>query len=442
MRKSFLIFILFLLFPVLPLMAQQPLSLDSCLALAREHNCTIRVARLEVLKAHEVKRQMFTKYFPQVSGSFMAYHALNHLVGVTPADEYPAGKDFFDEWLADDEEVGIMLHGWSASATAVQPLFSGGRIVNANRYAKVGIEAAELQAEATERDVLEEVQSAYLLLRGLQEKVATVEAAMVLLDSLDRVVSVGLQSGVLESADALRLELKRNEMRAKQLQLQNGIRLAGKLLCHQIGISYPESGLQLAPVEDISGAAKAALRPEYRLLQLNLKSERYKKRLTLGEALPQVALGGTYFYGDLFTNGSAFDLIRGEDTYYRHNGLLFVTATVPLTGWWETAHKLRQHNYAIQQAELQQADLTGKLRLQEEQYESEMLEAEALMQSDSAALRLAEENYRLAELNYTHGMSTITDVLEANALLLEAQNALTDRRISYLAAKRKLMDVR
>ena len=47
----------------------QVLTLDSCLALARKNNADIRTSQLEVLKAQEVKRQAFTKFFPQVSFS-------------------------------------------------------------------------------------------------------------------------------------------------------------------------------------------------------------------------------------------------------------------------------------------------------------------------------------------------------------------------------------
>ncbi len=79
--------------------------------------------------------------------------------------------------------------------------------------------------------------------------------------------------------------------------------------------------------------------------------------------------------------------------------------------------------------------------MQVKQAYNQMVEAIALMQSDKAALDMAQENYRLAELNYRAGMNTITDVLEAHALLLQAKNALTDRHITYLTARRRYHDL-
>lgn len=402
------------------------LTLDDCLELAQANSVAIQTAQLDIARAREVKHQMFAKYFPQVSGNFTGYHAFQNLIGIDKL----LGEDF------NIDDFGLMRRGISVGARAVQPVFAGGRIVTANQYAKLGIEVAELQAEVSEREALEEVQSTYLLVQGLQEKVATVEAAMTLLDSLDNIVAAGKRAGVLEPTDALKLDLKRNEMRAKQLQLNNGIRLASELLCVQIGIDYPAGGLKLESVEDITPNC-VPVRPEYRLLELNVMSEKYKKRLTLGESLPTIAVGATAFYGDLLSNGSIVQLLTDKYAQFRGNGLVFVTMSIPITGWWETSMKLRQHNIDIRKAELMRQDLSRKLDLREQKYGAEMMEAQALLESDKAALRMAEENYRLAEINYRAGMATMTEVLEANALLLQAQNAITDRRITFLDAKRR-----
>lgn len=223
-------------------------------------------------------------------------------------------------------------------------------------------------------------------------------------------------------------------MRAKQMQLNNGIILASRLLCQQIGIEYPEEGLVLDTASFASNPSMPTvsndgfIRPEHQLLQLQVDAERYRRKLTLGEALPQVGIGGTFTYGNLFRR-------------YKGNAIALAQVSIPLTQWWETSHKLKEHDIAIQEAELMQKDLTEKMDLQLKQAYNQMVEAEALMQSDKAALAMAQENYRLAELNYRAGMNTITDVLEANALLLQAMNAITDRQITFLTARRRYHDL-
>ena len=85
---------------------------------------------------------------------------------------------------------------------------------------------------------------------------------------------------------------------------------------------------------------------------------------------------------------------------------------------------------------------TNLMSLEEEKAYSDMVDAYMLMKSDSSALEVAQENYRLANLNYEAGNATLSEVLQAHALLLQAENAITDRRTTYVVARRRLLDLR
>lgn len=418
------------------------LTLDLCFALAKTNNAQFKTNKLQIEQAQQVKKQVFTKYFPQVSANYLGYYAVNPIIqyGVDQfsTDEFGQILKAIIEYLHDSglgvpTEIGFMHQGQGVSGTLVQPIFAGGRIITGNKLANLGIEAAELQAEASERDVLEDIESTYYLVLGLQSKVATLETALALIDSLDHTVDVALKAGLVTKNDQLRVAMKRNELRAQQLQLNNGIVLASQLLCQQIGIAYPEGGLNLDDDLDYGTFNNAAdadfIRPEIRLLQLQIDAEIFNKRLARGEALPEIGVGAALSYGDMIQK------------FYKGNAIFFAKVSVPLTQWWETSHKIKQHNLKIEQYQIMQQDLTEKMSLQEQQAYNQMIEAEALMESDQAALDMAEENYHIAEVNYRAGMNTITDVLEANALLLQAQNAITDRQITYVTARRRYHDL-
>ena len=444
-KRHILTLILALLF--IGLKAQTPvLTLDSCFALAKANNAQLLTDQLEIEKAQQVKAQVFTKYFPQVSISYLAYYAAKPIIeyGINDIqdDDLGAFLSTLITTLNDPEgadlglptEINLMKKGHSANATAMVPVYAGGRIMNGNRLANLGVEAAQLKAEVSERDMFENIESSYYLVLGLQDKVRTVESALALTDSLDHIVNVALKAGLITKSDKLRLALKQNELKAKQMQLNNGIVLASQLLCQQIGIEYPEAGLVLDTTNFSTKSTPADVihdnsnRPEHQLLQLQIDAEKYRRKLTLGEALPQVGIGGSAVYGNLVRK-------------YKFNAIALAQVSIPLTQWWETSHKLKEHDIIIQEAELMQKDLTEKMGLQLKQAYNQMVEAQALMQSDKASLEMAQENYRLAELNYRAGMNTITDVLEANALLLQAKNAITDRQITYLTARRRYHDL-
>lgn len=427
-------------------MAQyEVLTLDSCMRSAQQRNCTIRSAQLEVAISREVKKQMLWKYFPQVSINAFAFGAAKPLIEIDAANPHMSGDigsflsevaNYFLEDLKDSISTDISMIRWgvSAQAQAVQPLYWGGQIVTANKLAKLGIDAAQLKEEVSERDVLQEVTDTYWMLTGLMEKRETVTKVTELLDSISDVANTAYNHGLVTRNDLLRVQLKQNEMQTKSVQLENGIDLVGRLLCVMIGAPYEHEpvletfseeetvpNLALQPELRIDG------RPETKLLDLNLRYNQLMRRLTLGESLPHLAIGISGGYSNYFEEHKA-------------NGIAFATLSIPLTGWGETSHKLKQHDYHIQQAQLMQSHLREKLELQNRQSYDQLLESIKLMEQHKSSRDLAEENYRVALMNYEAGVGTMTELLESQALLMQASNAYTDARISYRTALHKFQN--
>lgn len=427
----------------------QTLTLDSCLVLARRNNADIRISQLDVERARAVKNQAFTHFFPQLQLNGMGYVAARPMISFAledirsndMRDLLEAIYNVFSEETDVNDRLELMKHGFSASVVAVQPIFTGGRILNGNRLAALGEEAASLQAKIKMREVLEDVESTYYLVVGLKEKEAAVVAAMTLIDSLERVAESALANGLATRADILQISLKRNEINAKRQQLASGIRMSRLLLCNQIGIRYSDSVdfggdslLKMHPtVVELSGShllQQESHRPESRLLEINVESQKLLKKMTKGETRPQLALVGIGYYGNAVRNDLSANAVAG------------FSLNVPLTDWWGTAHKMKEHNIRIEQAQMAETHFGELMSLEEEKAYNDMVDACMLMRSDSAALQLARENYRLAEINYAAGVTTVSEVLQAHALLLQAENAVTDRWVTYLVARRRLADLR
>jgi len=324
--------------------------------------------------------------------------------------------------------------GVSAQAQALQPVYWGGQIVTANKLAKLGIEAARLKGEVSEREVLQEVADTYWLIAGLLDKRQTVEKVNSLLDTISNVAELAFNHGLVTSNDLLKVQLKKNEMQTKSLQLENGIQLASRLLCQLIGQPYdhellleafPEQPLAILPEQPDS--IIVSNRPEMQLLELNIEYNKMYRRLTLGETLPHLAIGLSGGYSNFFEQHKA-------------NGIAFVNLSIPLTGWGEMSHRLKQQDLRIQQAELMQQDLSAKMNLQNRQIYDQLTEALKLMEQHRAARQLAQDNYRISLMNYQAGIGTMSELMEAEALLLQAENAFTDSRITYLSAQRKFKE--
>ena len=448
MRNRLILIIALLLSPLVfrhsPLMAQyEVLTLDSCLSSARQHNCTIRSAALEVAISQELKKQMLWKYFPQVSLQGFAFGAVNPIIDIDVSNLDMGGG--LGTFLSDiskavreglgndtlDSSIKMVRWGATAQAQAVQPVYWGGQIVTANQLAKLGIDASRLKQQVSERDVLQEVADTYWMIAGLMSKRQTVAKVVSLLDTIQGVAEVAYNHGLATSNDLLRVQLKQNELRTKSLQLENGIQLASRLLCHMIGQPYDHElllePLPEQPVTTLSeqpDTIRVSQRPEMQLLEMNIRYNQLNRRLTLGESLPHLGIGITGGYNNFFNQ-------------HRWNAIAFMSLSIPLTGWGETAHKLRQHDLKIQQAELMQQDLGEKMSLQNRQIYDQLIEALKLMEQHRSSCVLAQDNYRISLMNYEAGVGTMTELMESEALLMQAENAYTDARITYLSAQRK-----
>ena len=430
-----------------------PLTLDSCLQLARKNNPELRKATLEVEKAKQVKQQAFTNYFPQVSASALGYHALNPIVDIGLTDIGNANtrellQALYEEFGASlglQNHLALFQYGYTVGVTALQPVYVGGKVVAGNRLARVGVQAAELQQEVQERDVLEEVEESYWLIVGLQEKQQTVEAVAALLDTLHHTVQTAVNAGLALPSDLLQVEIKQSEIRRTRLQLESGLRLAKRALAVAIGVDSVEitgdAGEQEMMGDGFSqfstlNSQPLTSSPEHDLLALQVKAAQLQKRMVLADALPQVAIGANYSYGKFQA-----DILRDDFGSKTGNGLLFVSVKVPLTEWWDTGHKLKEHSLAVEQAKIEQEHLSEMLDLRTQQVCDQLEQSILLVAEQEQVLLKAQQNYQLMQANYQAGMATLTDLLTAQTTLLKAQNDLTDAIIAYRVSARRYADL-
>ena len=416
--------------------AQQGWSLDSCKASARRHNVAVRNADLDVQAAREVKKQALTKYFPNVSGVALGYHALNPLIEYGIGDVKNAeAREMLYNWYAEEgaalglpNSISLCEHGVTAGVTAVQPVFAGGRIVNGNKLAQVGVEAASLQYELACQQLDLQTEEYYWTIISLQEKQKTLQQVLTLLDTLYRDVTTAREAGLVVENDMLRVSIRRNEMQSNALKVANGLRLAKGALCQHIGVPYDEHlrlsdtlSAQLPAPESVYTDEQAAVgrRYETQLLEMNVTAEQLKHKMTMGEALPQLSVGVAGSYGNM-----VFD-------DYNYNGLAFVTLQVPLSAWWETAHKLKEQKLREQKAANLQQDLTGKMSLEIRQAWNSLEEAFQQLAIVEQTVDNASRNLATAMQNYQAGLVPMSELLEAQALYRQALDQQVDDRIAY-----------
>ena len=410
---------------------------------ALQNNIAIRNAKHSIDAAQQQRKEAFTKYFPNVSGTGLWFNAdkgmakteLNFSEQITPELGMALSQSLPAEALAalgNPVSISMMKNGTIAGVTAVQPVFAGGQIVNGNKLAKVGEDVSRLQLQLSENEVDKQTEQYYWQLVSLLEKKKTIEAIEVLLADIHKDVDVAVRAGVAMRNDLLQVQLRQNDVESQKLKLNNGISIVRLLLAQYCGLNNTEFTLaydsklssSLAQKQDHSQALLTTA--EYQLLNKQVEATKLQRKMEIGKNLPTLGIGAGYNYHNLLDNNHSF-------------GMVFATVSVPISDWWGGSHAIKRKKIAQQQAEEQLADNSQLLKIRMQNAWNNVEESRQQLLITQRSIEQAEENLRLNRNYYKAGTSKMSDLLEAQLLYQQSLDRRTDAFADY---QNKLLEYR
>ena len=434
--KHLLIIILILLYGTLT--AQTPdscrrLAVTDCIDLALQNNLELQNSQLEIEKAQATKNEARAEYFPTVSAQALAFDALNPFVtfGIEDIDNALVRQTLYNLYaqygaiLGLEKEYSFIQNGVVANVMATEPLYAGGRIRNGNKLAKLGIEAAEYQAKIKEDEISLQTECLYWQIVSLQEKIATLDQLDQLLDTLNKDLTGAIEAGLAMPTDQYKVTIKQNESQLNRKKVEDGITLLKMALGQYIGVDWQTMvltdtlGLESEPSAYFKTAPEAvAQRKESRLLDLSIKAEDLKKKMTLGEALPSLLVGGSANYHNVLDKNKS-------------NLMVFAILQVPITDWHKTAFKLKKHDLDMEMAENTRRNFEEKMELQTNQAWFNLQQSWLRITMAQTALSDAQANMKIVSDYYEAGLVTLSDLLEAQTMLKHSRDELSDSRVDY-----------
>ena len=410
---------------------------------ARHNNITLRNAQRSVASAAQQRKEAFTKYFPNISGTGFWFNANKGMarMDVNPSQMIPAeigaamAQQFPAEALAALQSpisMSMLKNGTVAGMNAVQPVFAGGQIVNGNKLARVGEEAARLQLELSDNEVERQTEQYYWQLVSLQEKMKTIAAVDTLLGDIYKDVDVAVRAGLVMRNDLLQVQLRRNDIESQRVKLQNGISIVRLLLTQYCGLDNTDFTLvtdmkAIPPMihpKDYSQALFGT--PEYQLLGKQIEAAKLQKNIAVGQQLPTVAVGAGYNYHNLLDNNRTF-------------GMIFATVSVPVSDWWGGSHAIKRKKIEYEKAIDEQRDKAQLLQIRMQNAYNNVVEASQQLDIAQRSIKQSEENLRLHRNFYKAGTTKMSDLLEAQLLYQQSLDRRTD---AYADLQNKILEYR
>ena len=420
--------------------SQATLTLEQSRALAVENNKAIKNSALETKAAKQIRESAYTNYFPKVSANVLGFQAINPLIeykmegGNLPVyDGNPINLPSATQFAYfPGMELSMMQRSAIGILNIAQPVYAGGKITNGNKLAQLNVDVKEQQQKLAENDILLKTEQQYWQLISLQEKLKTLEKYNLLLQGIRRQVDDAFKSGLIIKNDVLKVQIKQSELEASKNRLLNGKKLATMQFCQTIGIAY-DSTLVLQDTIDINQNPyhyytdnQTALmnRTEYHLLEKSVKAARLQTKMKQGDYMPTVAVGLTGYHFNLLESG----------TKNYTNGLAYISVSIPISDRWGGSYSVKEYKIRQEIAQNTLEDTQGLLNLQTEKAWTGINEAWQQIAIMKETVTQAEENLKVSQTGYTSGVVTLSDLLEAQALVTETADKLIETKTLYRLA--------
>lgn len=454
--------------------AQATLTLDSCRELALRNNTAIKIATEKIETAHHERKAAFSNYFPKLSGSATYMHnqksasllsgqqkELLNNIGTTLVES--GGKSLEEIAALFPELQNILLLAENDIATPInnigkaisdaltietqniyiaalsleQPLFAGGKIISYNKMAKYAEELALHERETARQDIILATEEAYWQIVSVSNKRKLAESMVKLVEKLKSDVTRLKDAGVATEADILTVCVKLNEAEIALLRATNGERLARMLLSEICGLpieSTPTLADELLEFPPLTESVKSynniysiENRPEIKSLQSAIKIYNQKANIVLSDYLPQAAFTANYF-------ATSPNIINGFNNRFKGMWNVGVVLKIPFN-WGEGYHKIKSARAETRIAEYTLENVRREIELQIKQAIQNSEEAYKRLTLAYSSIRVAEENLRNINVEFSEGLATSSNVLEAQTAWLLAHSTLIDARIDIILAE-------
>lgn len=398
--------------------ATQPrllLSVDSLLQLGMAQNVQLRILRQQEEMARSRAKTARTAKLPEVQvglkGGYLGQPIVFH-EGLS----HPT-RPQSPHWLQ-NYEIDLS-----------QPIYQGGRIRYSIEKADIEQKIAELQTLQNEADIKLALLEQYMQLFSLYKQQTVL--ARNIEESTKRLENIKSKKrqGLITNNDVLRSELQLTNDRLALQEVDNSLTLMSQQLDILLGLDeqtliVPDTTLlrQINPTSDYADYLQKAYRDDWTMRRLRQETQLAlnNQRLVKAEFLPQLSL----YAG----NTLARPITRTMADYYNNSWNIGLTLSYPLSSLYKNRHKLEEARLNIdasqQQEELRKQSLRMEIRTALIRHQ----EAQDRVKALELSVRQARESYRIMRNRYFGQLSILTDLLDANSVLLDAELQLTTAR--------------
>ena len=203
------------------------LNLQQAVSIAVDRNLRLTDSRLATQEREHQRREAFSDFFPstnlQYTGTWYRYEQAGNiaaLAGTSPARWAVRGFNVFGQPLLNPDYPYRIdpFRNFTLTATMTQPIFTGGKLLNDYKFAKLGVDYSTIQYQVDTQDLILDVTEAYYQLIQAEKLVGVAEESIRALVALRNQTREFFKAGVVPKVDVLSTEGQLAQARIQRTQ--------------------------------------------------------------------------------------------------------------------------------------------------------------------------------------------------------------------------------
>ncbi len=320
------------------------------------------------------------------------------------------------------------------------PVYRGGREWSALRQAGYMVEAGERGLSMTRENIIMEVSQAYYRVLKVGREIEIKDADLKRAEERRRVAEARFKVGEVTKAAILRAEAEVAGIQAELTKVKNDLRIARDILARLVGlppefkvVEPPESEVTS---EEIEGLIKTALNKRSDYLKSKAEEEIAREgiRYARGGFMPTLKLEGIYAWRDQDPISLAF--------FNKESIFATLTLSFPLYEGGLRMAEVKEAESKLRESELKRLNIRKDIEIEVREAFYNFEAIRSVIEFYKKQLSFAEENYNTVFKQFTYGLATNVDVIDANSTLVAAQESLAnstiDLQLAILELKRRI----
>lgn len=407
------IFIVFLLYSSFTLSAQQSALLEKYRSMALGYNHDLKAAERNISASIELENMARADMKPSLTGGANFNYTGNPLELTLDMPGLDNPVSFQGKNLK-----------YGASVTLLQPVYTGGRLLESIRMAQHQQSLASSQAKMIGSAVCFQTDMQYWNTVARKEMVDIASDFKNSVSSLVVTIRERVEAGLVDPQDLLMAEVKLNEAEYQLLQARSNFETGRMALNSIIGEDLQQaiptdSCIPVVSLQDSLLHLEESNRPELKIAYDKIKIEESSLKLNDSQYKPQLYIGidGSY-------SSPGYNFHSDLDPNYA----VYAKLSIPIFEWGKRKSQKRASTRRIEMATDNLNKVTDNIRLEVQTARVALLQAIQRIDLAGSSLEKAQENELKAVERYAEGKVSILEVIDAQTYRQTAQ-------VNYVQAK-------